>query len=62
MVLSKVMFYTAGEKLLSDIFSFTSLTLLAADKVDLSPSHRKLIMIPVIFFLTEEKHLSAQGF
>lgn len=62
-ILSKVMFYTAREKFLLHIFSFISLTLLAADEMDLSLSYNKVILISVTFFSTEEKCLllSAQG-
>lgn len=62
-MLSKVMFYTAGKKFILNVFSFTSLTSLTADEMDISQSHDKVVMILVIFFPTEEKHLSlsAQG-
>lgn len=40
------------------MFSFSSLTSLAADEMDLSLSHNKVLKISVILFPTEEKHLS----
>lgn len=62
-MLSKGVFYTAGEKFLLYIFSFISLTSLAADEMDLSLNHDKVVVISVILFPTEEKHLllPAQG-